>query len=117
MGNQQWWAGWAGWALPGPPAGVSCSRAALMINGTVENSSLGLFFFPELKTRFRSSQCPQGDVFPSVRTGGLHPHLDGCLTAQVGRAGTGQPASPHAQAYLLWGEEAPGMSSCYFPGL
>lgn len=28
--------------------------------------------------------------------------------AGTGQAGTGQPASPRAQAYLLWGEEALG---------
>ena len=60
-----------------------------MMNGAVENSSLGLFFFPELKTRFRSSQCPRVMLSHLSGRGAVHPHLDGCLALQTGQAGTG----------------------------
>lgn len=98
------------------PASVSCSQAAaLMINGAVENSSLGLFFSPELRTRFRSSKCPRVMLSHLSGCGALHPHLDRCLELQMGQVGIGpgedgaswglvQVASPQAQAHLLWGK-------------
>lgn len=106
-GRRRW--GWVDPKTWKALCGISCSQtAALMINGAVENSSLGLFFFPDLRARFRSSKCPRVMLPHSSGPGGLHPHLDGCLGSQAGQVGTGPGnGSTGWDPYVLGGRKGP----------
>lgn len=84
------WRGWVGsetwnacqcFLLPG-----CCS----VINGAVENSSLGLLFSPELRTRFRSRKCPRVMLSHLSGCGALHLTWIGVSSCSRARWGLGQ---------------------------
>lgn len=88
-----------------------------MINATVENSSLGLFFFPEPRAPCRSCECLRVILSHLSVRGVLHPHLDGCLTLQEGKVGIGPgDNSPGLGPVALRWAGALRMRGCYFPG-